>query len=100
MEESCFQVRGAEQGTAYIQGKKVKKVDHFKYLGTVVSVDGSCEEEVKRRVQAGWQGWRRALGVVCDRKLSARLKREDLQECCRAGNVASYGDSSGDRRDG
>ena len=58
----------------YIQGETVKKVDHFKYLGVVVSTDGSCEEEVRRRMQAGWQSWRRVSGVLCDRKLSARLK--------------------------
>ena len=52
----------------------MKKVDHFKCLGTVVNADGCCEEEVRRRVQAGWQNWRRASGVLCDRKLSARLK--------------------------
>ena len=58
----------------HIQGEKVKKFDHFKYLGTVVSADGSCEEEVRRRVQVGWQSWRRVSGVLCERKLSARLK--------------------------
>ena len=69
-----LQAGGAEQGTVYIQGETVKKVDHFKYLGVVVSADGSCEEEVRRRMQAGWQSWRRVSGVLCDRKLSARLK--------------------------
>ena len=69
-----LQAGGIEQGTVYIQGETVKKVDHFKYLGVVVSADGSCEEEVRRRVQAGWQSWRRASGVLCDSKLSARLK--------------------------
>ena len=69
-----LQAGGVEQGTVHIQGEKVKKVDHFKYLGTVVSADGSCEEEVRRRVQAGWKSWRRASGVLCERKLSARLK--------------------------
>ena len=68
-----LQAEGAEQGTVFIQGETVKKVDHFKYLGVVVSADGSCEEEV-RRMQAGWQSWRRVSGVLCDRKLSARLK--------------------------
>ena len=58
----------------FIQGDTVKKVDHFKYPGVVVSADGSCEEEVRRRMQAGWQSWRMVSGVLCDRKLSARLK--------------------------
>ena len=69
-----LQAGGAQQGTVYIQGETVKKVDHFKYLGVVVSADWSCEEEVRRRMQAGWQSWRRVSGVLCDRKLSARLK--------------------------
>ena len=47
-----LQAGGAEQETVYIPEEKVKKVDHFKYLRTVVIVDGSCEEEVRRRVQA------------------------------------------------
>ena len=38
-----LQAGGAEQGTAHMQGEKVKKVDHFKYLGTAVSADEECE---------------------------------------------------------
>ena len=48
------EVGGAEQGTVYIQGGMAKKVDHFKYLDRVVRAEGSCEEQVRRRVQAGW----------------------------------------------
>ena len=36
--------------------------------------DGSCKEEVKRRIQAGWMDWRKVSGVLCDRKLSAKVK--------------------------
>ena len=35
---------------------------------------GDCEKEVKKRVQAGWNGWRRVSGVICDRRLPARVK--------------------------
>ena len=35
---------------------------------------GGCEREVKKRVQAGWNGWRRVLGVICNRRLPARVK--------------------------
>ena len=40
----------------------------------MVQESGSCEMEVKKRVQAGWNGWRKILGVICDRRLSARVK--------------------------
>ena len=29
---------------------------------------------MKKRVQAGWSGWQRVSGVICDRKVSARVK--------------------------
>ena len=35
---------------------------------------GSCEREVKKRVQAGWNGWREVSGVICDRRLPVRVK--------------------------
>ena len=35
---------------------------------------GDYEMEVKKRVQAGWNGWRRVSGVICDRRLPARVK--------------------------
>ena len=35
-----------------VQGEKVKKAQNFKYLGSTVSNDERCEEEVRRRIQA------------------------------------------------
>ena len=35
---------------------------------------GSCERQVKKRPQAGWNGWRKVSGVFCDRRLPARVK--------------------------
>ncbi|KAK3562738.1 hypothetical protein QTP86_006514 [Hemibagrus guttatus] len=61
-------------GTVRLQGEEVKKVQEFKYLGSTVQSNGECGKEVKKRVQAGWNGWRKVLGVLCDRKISARIK--------------------------
>ena len=30
--------------------------------------------EVKKRVQAEWNGWRKVSGVICDKRLAARVK--------------------------
>ena len=40
----------------------------------MVQESGSYEREVKKRVQAGWDEWRKVSGVSCDRKLPARVK--------------------------
>ena len=93
-----LQVGGTEQDAVYLQGEKLKKVDHFEYLGLVVSANGSCEEEIRRRVQAGWQSWRRTSGVPCDRKLSSRLKGKIYK--CKAGNLIWHGDIGSDTKDG
>ncbi|KAK3547424.1 hypothetical protein QTP86_020881 [Hemibagrus guttatus] len=61
-------------GTVRLQGEEVKKVQEFKYLGSTVQSNGEYGKEVKKRVQAGWNGWRKVWGVLCERKISARIK--------------------------
>ena len=61
-------------GTVKMQGEGVAKVDDFKYLGSTVQSNGECGREVKKKVQAGWNGWRRVSGVICDRRVPARVK--------------------------
>ncbi|KAK3567165.1 hypothetical protein QTP86_011304 [Hemibagrus guttatus] len=61
-------------GTVRLQGEEVKKVQEFKYLGSTVQSNGECGKEVKKRVQAAWNGWRKVSGVLCDQKISARIK--------------------------
>ncbi|KAI5085876.1 hypothetical protein C0J45_23571, partial [Silurus meridionalis] len=52
----------------------VEKVEKFRYLGSTVQSNGECLRKVKKRVQAGWSGWRRVTGVICDSRVSARIK--------------------------
>ena len=57
-----------------MEDAKVPRVKEFKYLGSTVQESGGCEREVKKRVQAGWKEWKRVSGVICDRRLPARVK--------------------------
>ncbi|KAK3507128.1 hypothetical protein QTP70_007960 [Hemibagrus guttatus] len=50
-------------GTVRLQGEEVKKVQEFKYLGSTVQSNGECGKEVKKRVQAGWNGWRKVSRI-------------------------------------
>ena len=60
--------------TVKMDDTKVPRVKEFKYLGSTVQESGSCEREIKRRVQAGWNSWRKVSGVICDKRLPARVK--------------------------
>ena len=64
---------GDDKETVKLENTKVPRVKEFKYLRSTVQESGSCEREVNKRVQAGW---RKVLGVICDRRLPARVKRK------------------------
>ena len=65
---------GNDDETLKMEDTKVPRVKEFKYLGSMAQESGGCEREVLKRVQAGWNGWRRVSGVICDRRLPARVK--------------------------
>ena len=65
---------GNDDKTVKMEDTKVPRVKEFKYLGSTVQESGGCEREVKKRVQAEWNGWRKVLGVTCDKRLPARVK--------------------------
>ena len=65
---------GNDDETVKMEDTKVPRVKEFKYLGSTVQESGSCKRKVKKRVQAGWNGWRRVSEVICDRRLPARVK--------------------------
>ena len=50
------------------------RIKEFMYLGSTLQESSSCEREVKKRVQAGWYEWRKVSGVICYRRLPARVK--------------------------
>ena len=59
-----------------MEDTKVPREMELKYLGSMVQESGGCKREVKERVQPGWNGWRRISGVICDRRLPAKVKRK------------------------
>ena len=64
------------------------RVKEFKYLGSMVQKSGSCEREVKKRVQAGWNGWKRVSRVICDKRLPARVKGKAYSSVVRPAMVS------------
>ncbi|KAK3540717.1 hypothetical protein QTP70_034635 [Hemibagrus guttatus] len=58
-----------------------------------IQSNGECGKEVKKRVQAGWNGWRKASGVLCDRKISARIKGKVYRTVVGTGHAVWFRDS-------
>ena len=48
---------------------------------------GDCVREVKKSVQAGWSRWRSVSGVICDRRLPARVKGKVYSSVVRSAMV-------------
>ncbi|XP_047480558.1 uncharacterized protein LOC125033219 [Penaeus chinensis] len=57
-----------------MQGLKLNRVQEFKYLGSTLQSDGASDKEVGKRIQAGWNAWRKITGLLCDRRVPAKLK--------------------------
>ena len=70
---TCMWMR-SDGETVLLQRVEIPKVKEFRYMGSIVQCNLGCGSEVKRRVQAGWNNWRRVSGVICDRRLSACAK--------------------------
>ena len=65
---------GNDDERVKMEDTKVPRVKEFKCLGSTVQESGGCEREVKKRIQAGWNGWRKVLRVIFIRRLPARVK--------------------------
>ena len=60
--------------TIYIQGKEVKIVKTFTYLGSLFDANGGAEKDVNNRVYIAWPKWKETTGVICDRNIPTKLK--------------------------
>lgn len=63
-----------DEGGIKMDGEELKRVQKFKYLGSIVDASGNMDEEVKHRVQVGWNNWRSTSRVLCDKKVPLKLK--------------------------
>ena len=65
---------GAIAGEEAIEGAIIPRVERFRYLGSLIQESGEIDEDTNHQIKVGWQKWKNALGVLCDRRISLRLK--------------------------
>ena len=71
-----FNVDWNLDGNSYInlQGQNLERVNTFKYLGAILAEHGDLDAEMTHRIQSGWKNWERVSGILCDRRISLRIK--------------------------
>ena len=57
-----------------LNGGEPKKVDHFKYIRSVIDTDSTIDRDLDLRLQAACSSWRTLTGVLYDRNIPLRLK--------------------------
>jgi hypothetical protein len=52
----------------------VPKKDTFRYLGSMLQKNEDIDEDVSHRIKADWLKRRQASGVLCDPRVSLKIK--------------------------
>jgi len=55
-------------------GVAIPRVEKVKYLGSIIEEKGDIDEDINHRIRVGWQKWRSASRVLCDKKTPVKLK--------------------------
>ena len=63
-----------KQGDIKLGLDNIKRVSAFKYLGSNVMDDGGMDSEINHRIQCAWLNWRSSSGILCDKRISAKVK--------------------------
>jgi hypothetical protein len=63
-----------EEGDVRLNGQVVPKKNIFCYLGSMLQKNGDIDEDVSHRIKASWLKWRQASGVLCDPRVTLKLK--------------------------
>jgi len=61
-------------GEVILDGRSTNKVDKFKYSGSIIQQNGDIDEDINQRIKVGWQKWKYASGMLCDKKVPLGLK--------------------------
>ena len=72
-------------------GEAIPTVREFKYLGSTVESAAGVDNDVNRRIQAGWNNWRKMSGILCDKKVPNRVKGKILKTVVQSAMLFSIG---------
>ena len=72
-----------------IDGEALEQVEKYKYLGSVITQDGRCKEEIKTRIGIAKTAFNKIKTLVTNRSLSLTLRRRFIK--CYVWSTLMYG---------
>ncbi|CAF3582803.1 unnamed protein product [Rotaria socialis] len=72
-----------------INGETIKQVDRFNYLGSTITPDGRCDEEIKKRIALAKQAFQKMCPILKNRSISINTKTRVLK--CYVWSILLYG---------
>ena len=70
-----------EQLEIHVDGKKLKQRDSFVYLDGAMCGDGNSDTNIRVRITAGENAWRKVEEVMGDRRISRARKGKVFTSC-------------------
>ena len=67
-------LHGTPLGSVKMQSDQLPQVTEFKHMGSTLHSDGDINTEVNKRIQCGWNYWRKVGGVLCDKRVPPHMK--------------------------
>ena len=52
-----------------VNGQAIKEVTQFNYIGSILTSDGRCDTEIKRRIGAGKKAFKDLANILTNRKM-------------------------------
>jgi len=65
---------GGVTNNVAIEGAIILRVERFRYLGSIIQENGEIDEDTNQWIKIGWQKWKKASGVLCDKRIPLNLK--------------------------
>jgi hypothetical protein len=69
-----FSATTQEEGNVRLDGQVIPKKDIFRYLGSMLQKNGDIDDDVSHRIKVSWLKWRQVSTVLCDPRVSLKLK--------------------------
>ena len=55
-------------------GVVIPRVEKFRHLGSIIEERGDIDSAISHCIRTGWQKWKNASGILCNKKIPIRLK--------------------------